>query len=110
MLRRVLRDCTGSNLVEAALITPLLVLLTLAIVDFGSMFYVYLALEHGVSEASRFAITGNVLNDPSGAAMSREASIKAAISTALSSEATLWPLVSEGWVNRAITRAKSSSV
>src|SRR3954463_16591729 len=82
ILRRVLRDCTGSNLVEAALITPLLVLLTLAIVDFGSMFYVYLALEHGVSEASRFAITGNVLTDPSGAAMTREASIKAAMRNA----------------------------
>jgi Flp pilus assembly protein TadG len=82
ILRRVLRDCTGSNLVEAALITPLLVLLTLAIVDFGSMFYVYLALEHGVSEASRFGITGNVLTDPSGAAMSREASIKAAMRNA----------------------------
>jgi Flp pilus assembly protein TadG len=77
-LRRLLRDGTGSNLVEAALLTPLLVLLTLAVVDFGGLFYCYLALEHAVSEASRYGITGNLMNDPSGAAMTRQASIMAA--------------------------------
>ncbi|HEY7169798.1 MAG TPA: TadE/TadG family type IV pilus assembly protein [Vicinamibacterales bacterium] len=73
-----MRDRTGSNLVEAALLTPLLVLLTLAVVDFGGLFYCYLALEHAVSEASRYGITGNVMNDPSGTAMTRQASIIAA--------------------------------
>ena len=37
-----------SQLVEAAIITPLLLLLTFSIVDFASLFYVYLALENGV--------------------------------------------------------------
>src|SRR5262245_38508570 len=81
-LRKLLRDCTGSNLVEAALLTPLLVLLTLAVVDFGGLFYCYLALEHGVSEASRYGITGNVANDPGGSPMTREASIRAAMRSA----------------------------
>ena len=54
VLRRI-SDATGSTLLEAAIITPLLLLLTFSIVDFGSMFYVYLALENGVSQATRFA-------------------------------------------------------
>ena len=58
------------------MITPLLLLLTLAIVDFSAMFYAYLALEHGVSQATRFAVTGRELDDPSGTPMGREASIK----------------------------------
>jgi len=78
LLQRLLGDSAGSNLVEAALLTPLLVLLTLAVVDFGGLFYCYLALEHSVSEASRYGITGNVMNDPSGSAMTRQASIMAA--------------------------------
>lgn len=59
-LRR-LGDSKGTNLVEAAIITPLLLLLTFGIVDFASMFYCYLALENGVSQATRFAITGQAI-------------------------------------------------
>jgi Flp pilus assembly protein TadG len=73
---RRLGDSKGANLVEAAIITPLLLLLTLAIVDFSSMFYAYLALEHGVSQATRLAITGRTLSTSGGASMSREDSIK----------------------------------
>lgn len=72
---RRLSDSKGANLVEAAIITPLLLLLTLAIVDFSAMFYGYLALEHGVSQATRLAITGQTLTGASGA-MNREESIK----------------------------------
>jgi Flp pilus assembly protein TadG len=56
-IRRLGND-KGANLVEAAIVTPLLLLLTLGVVDFSAMFYAYLALEHGVSQATRFAITG----------------------------------------------------
>lgn len=73
---RRLGNAKGANLVEAALITPLLLLLTLAIVDFSAMFYGYLALEHGVSQATRYAITGRQMNGSSGSPMGREASIK----------------------------------
>jgi hypothetical protein len=53
-----LRSSRGSTLVEAALITPLLLLLTFSIVDFGSLLYIYLSLESGVSQATRYAVTG----------------------------------------------------
>jgi hypothetical protein len=71
----------GSNLIEAAVITPLLLLLTFSVVDFGTLFYVHLALENGVSQATRFAVTGNVAADPAhpGINLSREESIKLAM-------------------------------
>jgi Flp pilus assembly protein TadG len=76
-----LRDAAGNSLVEAALITPLLLLLTFSIADFASLFYVYLALENGISQATRYAITGNVMEDPDneGEQLSREESIKLAM-------------------------------
>ncbi len=61
-------------MVEAAIITPLLLLLTFAIVDFASGFYAYLALENGVSQALRFGITGNLSG-----ALNHEESIKKAM-------------------------------
>jgi Flp pilus assembly protein TadG len=69
-----LRTEKGTSLVEAALITPLLLLLTFAIVDFASLFYIYLALENGVSQASRYGVTGNQV-----AGMTREQSIRTAM-------------------------------
>jgi len=80
MTRRLLaslRDTTGATLVEAAIITPLLLLLTFSIVDFASMFYCYLALESGVSQATRFAVTGATVGGAS-----REESIKSAMRSA----------------------------
>jgi Flp pilus assembly protein TadG len=73
-LFRRLRDSKGTSIVEAALITPLLLLLTFGIAEFSALFYVYLALENGVSQASRYGVTGNAL-----ANTSREDSIRAAM-------------------------------
>jgi len=64
----------GSTLVEAAIITPLLLLLTFSIVDFGSLLYIYLSLESGVSQATRYAVTG--AQSPG---LTREQSIMAAM-------------------------------
>jgi len=58
---------------RAALVTPLLLLVTLSIVDFSSLLYACLALENGVSQATRSAVTGN------GQRAIREESIKAAM-------------------------------
>ena len=71
----------GATLVEAAIITPLLLLLTFSVVDFGGLFYAYLALENGVSQATRYAITGNQMEDPAhpGTQLSRTDSIIAAM-------------------------------
>jgi hypothetical protein len=76
-----LRQERGSTIVEAAIITPLLLLLTFSIVDFASMFYVYLALENGVSQATRYGVTGNLKNDPAnpGNQLSRTESMKLAM-------------------------------
>jgi hypothetical protein len=76
-----LRNERGSTMVEAAVITPLLLLLTFSIVDFASMFYVYLALENGVSQATRYGVTGQLKDDPAnpGFQLSRTESIKAAM-------------------------------
>ena len=77
MTRNIVRDSRGNNLLEAAIITPLLLFLTFSIVDFASLFYSYLALENGVSQATRFAVTGNLLDDPDkpGSKLSRKNSI-----------------------------------
>ena len=73
-----LRDCTGANLIEAALVLPLLLLLSISIADFGALFYVHLAIENGVSQATRYAVTGNLVDDPlnPGSKLSRDDSIK----------------------------------
>jgi Flp pilus assembly protein TadG len=80
VLRRI-RDSKGNAMLEAAFITPLLLLLTFSIVDFGVLFYVYLALENGVSQATRYGITGAVMDDPlnPGTPLSRTASIQLAM-------------------------------
>ena len=64
-------------MVEAALITPLLVLMTFGVVDFASLFYVHLALENGVGQATRFGVTGNLMPG-----LTREESIIAAMKDA----------------------------
>jgi hypothetical protein len=75
-----LRGTRGATLVEAAVITPLLLFVTFSIVDFASVFYVYLALENGVSQATRYAVTGNTMTDPdTGKALDRAGSIKLAM-------------------------------
>jgi Flp pilus assembly protein TadG len=71
---RRLRNCEGANLVEAAIITPLLLLVTFGIVDFSALLYVHLALQNGVDQASRYGITGNVSG-----VLSRQASIMQAM-------------------------------
>lgn len=68
------KDTAGANIVEAAIVTPLLLLLTFSIIDFASLFYVYMALENGVSQAARFGVTGEAR-----AGMTHEESIIAAM-------------------------------
>ena len=73
-MTRLIRNCRGATLVEAAIMTPLLLLLTFSIVDFACLFYCYLALENGASQATRYAVTGHVV-----AGQTREESIKIAM-------------------------------
>jgi hypothetical protein len=55
---RRLRGDKGQSMVETAIVLPLLLLITFGIIEFGVLCYVDLALENGVSQASRFGITG----------------------------------------------------
>lgn len=72
-----LGDAKGATLIEAAIITPLFLLLTFSIVDFGGLFYAYLALENGVSLASRYGVTGRTMTDPvTGLALNHQDSLK----------------------------------
>src|SRR5262245_61127975 len=73
LLRRA-RDTRGTSMVETALLLPLLLLLTFALMDFGIMFYAYLALENGVGQATRYGVTGNQMEG-----LSREESIRSAM-------------------------------
>ena len=66
-----LRNRDGATMLEAALITPLLLLLTFSIMEFASILYCHLALQNGAAQATRFAVTGNVSGT-----MSRVDSIK----------------------------------
>jgi len=51
----MLRDERGSLLVELALIAPMLVLITVATIDFGRILWVDTTLEPAAKESSRFA-------------------------------------------------------
>ncbi|MCM3880164.1 MAG: pilus assembly protein [Vicinamibacterales bacterium] len=79
-----LADTTGSNLIEGAILTPLLFMMTFGVVDFGYLLYTFVALENGVSQATRYAITGQAMDDPNnpGQKLGREASIKTAMRNA----------------------------
>ena len=80
-VKRFARDSRGANFIEAALITPLVLLLTFGVIDFASLFYTYLALENGVSQATRFVVTGRSMDDPAnpGTFLNRQDSIKTAM-------------------------------
>jgi Flp pilus assembly protein TadG len=67
----------GNTLLEAAIITPLLLLLTFSIFEFGALFYVYLSLQNGVTQATRYAVTGQTDQNKS-----RTESIKSAMRSA----------------------------
>lgn len=48
-------------MIEAAILTPLLLLVTFAIMEFASILYCNLALQNGVAQATRYGVTGQVV-------------------------------------------------
>ena len=62
--RKLRRDSSGQSIVEFALVLPLLLLMFFGIFEFGRFYFTKLTLQHAVREATRFAVTGNVLTDP----------------------------------------------
>jgi len=58
-----------------ALVMPLLLTVFLGVFEFGHFYYTRLTLQHAVREATRFAVTGNVLTDSIGDPLDRATSI-----------------------------------
>lgn len=76
------RSCQrGQALVEFALASMILMTLLIGITEFSRHYYARLSARHAVAEAARFAITGQVLDDPdTGIPMTRAESIAYVIS------------------------------
>jgi hypothetical protein len=55
MLRRLARTEQGAELIEMAIVTPLLLLLVMGIVDFGFLFQRYVVLTNAAVEGARVA-------------------------------------------------------
>jgi Flp pilus assembly protein TadG len=62
-LIRRLRDTEGANLVEAALILPIMLLTMFGLMEFALILYIQMALQNGISQAARFGITRTVLEE-----------------------------------------------
>jgi Flp pilus assembly protein TadG len=69
----------GQALVEAGLIMTILVPVTFTVLDFAGILFAYLAMQNGVTQATRFAVTGNTSTDSSGTSLSRDQSIRQAM-------------------------------
>src|SRR5207245_3526343 len=75
------RRLRGQALVEAGIIMSIMVLVTFTVMDFAGILYAFLAMQNGVDQATRFAVTGNTTTDSSGTALSRDQSIRQAMRT-----------------------------
>ena len=89
-----IRRCRrGQALAEFALASSVLLLLLFAITEFSRHYYARLSARQAVAEAARFAITGQILDDPdTGVPMTRAESIEHVIMRTADS----LPLVVEG--------------
>ena len=76
------RPSRGTALAETGIIITLLIPITFAVLDFAGILYAFQAMQNGVSQATRFAVTGNHGTDGSGAALSRDESIRQAMRAA----------------------------
>ncbi|MBI4321026.1 MAG: pilus assembly protein [Chloroflexi bacterium] len=55
---RLRRNEKGQDMVEFALVAPILLLLVMGIIDFGRVFNAYLVTTHGAREGARYAAVG----------------------------------------------------
>jgi len=77
VLKSPLSNRRGQSLVEFVFLIPIAVFLVLASVDVGHHFFTRLTVRHAVTEAARYAVTGQVLIDPgTGNPYTRAESIK----------------------------------
>jgi hypothetical protein len=55
---------SGATVVEMAIVMPVFLLVLLALVEFGMMFFVTLTMQYAVREGARYSITGQSNLDP----------------------------------------------
>lgn len=55
---------TGATVIEMAIVAPVFLLVLLALIEFGTMFFVTLTMQYAVREGARYAITGQDNLDP----------------------------------------------
>lgn len=73
---RLRKSGSGQNIVELALVLPLVFTLLFGVFEMGRHFYTRIGIRHVVAEAARFAVTGNVLLDENGDPLDRPSSIE----------------------------------
>ncbi|WBS04878.1 pilus assembly protein [Pseudoduganella sp. SL102] len=66
---------SGATVVEMAIVMPVFLLVLLALVEFGMMFFVTLTMQYAVREGARYAITGQADLDPNKASQQRHAAV-----------------------------------
>ena len=76
------RPSRGTALAETGIIITLLIPITFAVLDFAGILYAFQAMQNGVSQATRYAVTGNHGTDGSGTALTRDQSIRQAMRAA----------------------------
>jgi Flp pilus assembly protein TadG len=82
MASRTRRSLRGTALAEAGIIITLLIPITFVVMDFAGILYAFLTMQNGVTQATRYAVTGNQATDGSGATLSRDDSIRQAMRAA----------------------------
>lgn len=76
MIRRISRHReSGATIVEMAIVAPVFLLVLLALVEFGLMFFVTLTMQYAVREGARYAITGQNNLDPNTSSQQRYAAV-----------------------------------
>lgn len=86
------RSERGANLLEMALVTPVLLLLLAGVIDLGRAFYTYIIIANSAREGARLAARLPCYpENPTQRTLARDAIINAAIAEAANSGVQLYP-------------------
>lgn len=76
MIPTVTRRQSGATLVEMAIITPVFLLVLVALIEFSLVFFTTLTMQYAVREGARYAVTGQSNLDPAAKAQRSAAIIE----------------------------------
>ncbi len=75
MIPTVTRRQSGATLVEMAIITPVFLLVLIALLEFSLIFFTTLTMQYAVREGARYAVTGQKDLDPNTKGQQRYAAV-----------------------------------